>query len=188
MREGLILKFVIRGEAVSSLMNISQDNKSAMRNPWVLGWLGLLITVVLINVFFIVTAFRTMPGLVEEGYYEKGRDHEMNFQKKMDARNRLGWDIRLQSPETIILGKPANYTINVVDKVGMPLRNAVVTLHAYRPSDADADMQTSMESIGDGIFRSTVAFPLKGIWDLKVTVSNDEDQLELEQRINVLVP
>lgn len=169
-------------------MNISQDNKSAMRNPWVLGWLGLLVTVLLVNVVFIVTAFKTMPGLVEEGYYEKGRDHEQNFQKKMDARNRLGWDIRLQSPETITLGKPANYTINVVDKVGMPLREATVTLHAYRPSDAAADMQTTMDKIADGVFQSYIAFPLKGIWDLKVTVSKGEDELELEQRINVLVP
>ncbi len=169
-------------------MNISQDNKSAMRNPWVLGWLGLLVTVLLVNAVFIVTAFKTMPGLVEEGYYEKGRDHEKNFQKRLEARNRLGWDIRLQSPETIILGRPASYTINVVDKVGMPLRDASVTLHAYRPSDAAADMQTTMEQIADGIYQSYAAFPLKGIWDLKVTVSQGDEQLELEQRINVLVP
>lgn len=173
---------------MSSLLNISQDNKSAMRNPWVLGWLGLLITVVLVNVIFIVTAFHTAPGLVEESYYEKGRDHEKNFQKKLEARNRLGWDIRLQAPETIILGKPGYYTINVVDNVGMPLRDVTVTLHAYRPSDAAADMQTSMEKVADGVYQSYAAFPLKGIWDLKVTVSQGEDELELEQRINVLVP
>lgn len=169
-------------------MNISQDNKSAMRNPWVLGWLGLIITVVAINVAFIVTAFKTAPGLVEEDYYEQGRDHEKNFQKKIEARNRLGWDIRLQTPETIILGKPVDYTVNVVDSAGVPVRDAKVTLHAYRPSDASADMQGPMEIITAGVYQARFALPLKGIWDLKAKISRNEDELELEQRITVQAP
>lgn len=173
---------------MSSLINISQDNKSAMRNPWVLGWLGLLVSVVVINVAFIVTAFNTAPGLVEEGYYEKGRDHEKNFQKKIDARQRLKWDMRLQIPETIILGKPVNYTLNIVDRAGVPLRAANVTLHAYRPSDSAADMQGPMENTSAGVYQSRLALPLKGVWDLKVKVNSGEDELELEQRITVSAP
>lgn len=169
-------------------MNISQDNKSAMRNPWVLGWLGLLITVVGVNVAFIVTAFKTSPGLVEESYYEKGRDVEKNFHKKLEARNRLGWDIRLQSPDEIILGRPAYYSITIVDSVGMPLRDATVTLHAYRPSDASADIQTEMQSIATGVYQAAINLPLKGIWDLKVKVSRGEDELETARRVTVLAP
>lgn len=169
-------------------MNISQDNKSAMRNPWVLGWLGLLITVVTINVAFIITAFKTTPGLVEEGYYEKGRDHEKNFKKRVEARNRLGWDMRLSPPETIIIGSPAKYTLNVVDNVGLPLRDAAVTLHAYRPSDASADIETTMQAVTPGIYQATIALPLKGIWDLKIKVSRDNGELELTRRISVAAP
>lgn len=159
-----------------------------MRNPWVLGWLALLLTVLVVNVVFIATAFLTAPGLVEEGYYEKGRDHEKNFQKKIEARNRLGWDIRLDTPEKIILGKPGHYTVNLVDRYGMPLRDATAVFYAYRPSDAAADMQTSMNKIADGIYRLSLAFPLKGVWDIKIKITQGEDELELEQRINVLAP
>lgn len=173
---------------MNSLMNISQDSKSAMRNPWVLGWLGLLVTVVAINIAFIVTAFNTAPGLVDENYYEKGRDHEKHFQQKLEARNRLGWDIRIQVPETITLGKPANYSINVVDQAGHPVRDAKVSLHAYRPSDAAADMQGPMENFAPGVYQARIALPLKGFWDLKVKVSRGEDELELEQRITVMAP
>ncbi len=169
-------------------MNISQDSKSAMRNPWVLGWLGLLITVLGVNVAFIVTAFKTSPGLVEESYYEKGRDVEINFQKKIEARNRLGWDIRLQTPEAIVLGKPAYYTINIVDSVGMPLRDAKVSLQAYRPSDASADVNTEMQSIATGVYQASLNLPLKGIWDLKVKVSRGEDELEMARRVTVVTP
>lgn len=169
-------------------MLISQNNKQALRNPWVLGWLGLLIGVVLVNVAFIVTAFNTNPGLVEEGYYEKGRDVEKNFHKRMEARNRLGWDIRLQNPEQVISGQAGNYVVNIVDKVGLPLRDAKVTLQAYRPSDASADIHAIMDTVTDGVYQTRLNLPLKGIWDLKVVVQRGEDKLEIARRISALAP
>lgn len=167
-------------------MNISQDNKQAFRNPWVLGWLGLLLTVVAVNVAFIVTAFRTSPGLVDERYYEKGRDVEKHFQKKLEARGRLGWDINLQSPDKVLVGQSATYYVNIVDKVGLPVRDATVTLQAYRPSDASADIRAEMERVTNGVYQTSVNLPLKGIWDLKIQVTRGEDQLEIARRISVL--
>ncbi len=164
---------------------ISQDNKQAMRNPWVLGWLALLITVVGVNIAFIVTAFVTSPGLVDEHYYEKGRDHEKNFQQKMEARNRLGWNITLQTPSKILLGEPTTYSVNAVDRLGNPLKGASVSLHAYRPSDASADFTTELVSIADGVFQSKLALPLKGIWDITVSVTQGEETLSTERRVIV---
>lgn len=165
---------------------ISQDNKQAMRNPWVLGWLGILITVIGVNVAFIVTAFNTSPGLVDEAYYEKGRDHEKHFQEKMTARNRLGWHISLQTPKIINLGAQENYSVSVRDRVGNPLKDAKVTLHAYRPSDAAADFTTELQMVADGVFQSKVQLPLKGIWDLNIAVVQGEDRLETAHRVHVV--
>lgn len=165
---------------------ISQDNKQAMRNPWVLGWLGILITVIAINIAFIVTAFNTSPGLVDEGYYEKGRDHEKHFQQKMESRNRLGWNISLQTPETISLGVPANYSVTITDRIGNPLRDATVTLHAYRPSDAGADLTTELQMVADGVFQHKLPLPLKGVWDINITVMQGEEHLETARRVSVL--
>lgn len=164
---------------------ISQDNKQAMRNPWVLGWLGILITVISVNVAFIVTAFNTSPGLVDEAYYEKGRDHEKHFQEKMTARNRLGWSIKLQTPKTITLGVPDNYSVSVTDRVGNPLKDAKVTLHAYRPSDAAADFTTELQMVANGVFQSKVLLPLKGIWDINIAVVQGEERLETAHRVHV---
>jgi len=169
-------------------MAISQDNKQAMRNPWVLGWLGLLITVVAVNVVFIVTAFKTTPGLVDENYYEKGRDVEQHFQRRIQARNRLGWDINVQTPAEVIVGQPTNFNVNVVDKVGIPLDGAEVSLQAYRPSDASADIKVNMDFVSHGIYQTRMALPLKGIWDLKVIVTRGEDELDFSRRISVQAP
>lgn len=164
---------------------ISQGNKEAMRNPWVLGWLGLLFTVILVNVIFIVTAFKTSPGLVDKDYYEKGRYHDAHYKKEMEARSRLGWNITLQTPHKISLGQPASFSVNVVDRVGNPLKDAKVTLQAYRPSDASADMITELERIGDGVFQQKLQLPLKGIWDINVTVAQGEESLNTSRRITV---
>jgi len=169
-------------------MHISQHNKQAMRNPWVLGWLGLLVTVIGVNVAFIVTAFNTTPGLVDEKYYEKGRDVEKNFHKRLEARNRLGWDIRLNTPETVVAGEAANYSVSLVDSAGIALREAEVILQAYRPSDSSADIRAPMEIVTDGIYQTRLTLPLKGIWDLKVVVRHGEDELEIARRISAVAP
>jgi nitrogen fixation protein FixH len=169
-------------------MFISQDNKQAFRNPWVLGWLGLLVSVVLVNVAFIVTAFYTTPGLVDKNYYEKGRDVEKNFLRKQQAKNRLGWQLHLTLPDEVIVGQATSFSINVTDATGMPLRDAKANLQAYRPSDADADHNVSMEKIADGVFQSRLTLPLKGIWDIKVVVQQGEEELEISRRISALVP
>lgn len=157
---------------------ISQDSKQAMRNPWVLGWLGLLVTVVVVNVIFIVTAFKTNPGLVTEDYYEKGRYHDDNYDKRLETRNRLGWHVTQQVPAKIIQGKPTNYSVSILDKVGNPLKGASVTLHAYRPSDANADYTTEMGVVADGVFQSQLLFPLKGKWEIFITIKQGEEVIE----------
>jgi nitrogen fixation protein FixH len=169
-------------------MLISQENKQALRNPWVLGWLGLLVTVLAVNVAFIVTAFKTSPGLVDEDYYEKGRSVEEHFQRRIEARNRLGWDINIQAPDEIMIGKPTNFHVNIVDKVGMPLNDAEVSLQAYRPSDATADLNVKMDFVSHGIYQTRLVLPLKGIWDLKVKVARGEDELDTSRRISVQAP
>ncbi|MCW9025641.1 MAG: FixH family protein [Gammaproteobacteria bacterium] len=165
---------------------ISQSNKQAMRNPWVLGWLGLLAIVLVVNIGMISTALITSPGLVEQDYYEKGRDHEENFLKKQAARNALGWNFKLDVPAKILLGQSAILRFSVVDKVGVPLDDIKVDVKAYRPSDVTADFNVVMDSFAPGQYQTKVNFMLKGIWELKVKVTQGSETYELyEQRISV---
>ena len=164
----------------------SQDNKEALRNPWVIGWIAAIVFVLGVNIAFIITAMLTNPGLVDEDYYEKGRNHEQNFQKKLEARNRLGWQLKLQIPERPVLGREARYYFNAVDRAGLPLTGATATLSAYRPSDANADFSVPMVETSPGVYQAEVAFPLKGAWELTARLQRDEDSLALVRRISVL--
>jgi len=165
---------------------ISQSNKQALRNPWVLGWIGLVTVVLLVNAGMITMALLTNSGLVEEDYYEKGRDHERNFLKKQAARHALGWNFKLDVPEDLILGQAHTLRFNVVDRRGLAVEGLDVEVLAYRPSDADADFKLEMQAFAPGQYQARAVFPLKGVWELKLKASQADESYDLiEQRISV---
>jgi nitrogen fixation protein FixH len=159
----------------SSDNRISQSNKRAFRNPWVLGGLGLIGTVLAVNVTMITRAVTTNPGRYNESHYIQ----------RVAERSALGWSASLDVPANIQRGATQTYRVIVVDKVGEPLRGAQVILNAYRPSDAKADFRLPLEEVGAGIYQTSVEFQLKGIWDLLIDVKQEGNSLELPRRIAV---
>jgi len=169
----------------SSDNRISQSNKRALRNPWVLGGLALIATVLIVNITMITLAITTNPGLVSKDYYERGRYNERHYLQRVAERSALGWTISLEVPASIHMGATQTYRVAVADNVGEPLRGAEVVLNAYRPSDAKADFAVPLEEVGAGIYQGAVEFQLKGTWDLLIDVKREDKALELPRRISV---
>jgi|AMFO01.1.fsa_nt_gi Predicted integral membrane protein linked to a cation pump len=167
---------------------ISQSNKEAFRNPWVLGWIAAIALVMLVNVGFIVTAIVTNPGLVDKDYYRKGRDLEQEFVALQETRHRLGWKMKLDAAHKPHVNQPARYTFSVVDKAGVPVAGDRAVISAYRPSDASSDFEREMQQIAPGIYSVELTFPLKGIWDLTATLHKGTDALKITRRISVQAP
>jgi len=164
---------------------ISQSNRRALRNPWVLGWLAMVLIVLGMNAAMVVLAVVTNPGLVVDDYYERGRDFERNILSRHSARSALGWQMNLDVPERIALQQPGTFRIVVADAVSRPLTGARVQLFAYRPSDAKADFAVALPEQGIGRYQTEVEFPLKGIWDLIVHVEHADQTFDLPRRISV---
>ncbi len=167
---------------------ISQSNKEAFRNPWVLGWIFAIAVVLLVNVGFIVTAIVTNPGLVDKDYYRKGRDLEQEFAERRQARERLGWRMKLAAAHKPHVGQPARYTFTVVDRAGVPVEGDRAVISAYRPSDAASDFKQEMQRVAPGVYSAVLKFPLKGIWDLTATLHKGKDALKTTRRISVQAP
>lgn len=165
---------------------ISQSNPSALRNPWVIGWLTLVGVVLIVNIVMITLAYTTNPGLVVDDYYERGRDHEQNIRKKIAARNELGWTYSADFPASPRTNQKELYRVNLVDKKGMPLDNCDVKLTAYRPSDADADFTVAMTETMPGLYEANTQFPLKGLWEITVTISRGNDYYDFSRRASVV--
>jgi len=163
----------------------SQSNTEGKRNPWVIGWFGVVAVFLSVNAIFVVLAVTSSPGLVIEDYYEQGRLYEKNAIKRLTAHNRLQWESKLEIPEVISLHTPDNYRFSAADSRGLPIRDADVQVVAYRPSDANADFTTTLQPIAPGLYQASLSFPLPGIWDLNIKVQHGDDRLEMVQRLSV---
>lgn len=160
--------------------------QSAWRSPWVIGWIAMVAVVLVANITMVLLAVNTNPGLVVKDYYERGR----HFERTRSERQTIdaGWEGKLDVPEQAVAGRPATYRFAGVDRQGLPLRAEAVILFAYRPSDARADFSTPMVLEAPGRYRAEVAFPLKGVWDLLVSVRHQGKEHNLARRVSVLGP
>ncbi|SCZ60900.1 FixH family protein [Thiohalomonas denitrificans] len=162
----------------------SQSNKQGWRNPWVIGWISLLVIVLGVNIGMVSLAVITNPGLVDRDFYDSGQAMEQQYRKRQAARTALGWDLELDLPKKSVAGRPDVYRLNLLDKQGQPIRGADVRLTAYRPSDASADFDVALKEAAAGRYDGYLALPLKGIWDLRVHVSRGEDSWDITRRIS----
>ncbi len=158
----------------------------AWKSPWVIGWLLLVLTVLVVNLFMVYLAVETSPGLVVEDYYERGQNYEKTrFSKQA---NDPGWHMTLDMPETLFAGNEIPFHFTVRDKAGVPVLPDSVTFYAYRPSDVKRDFSMPMEQVSKGLYSSKAKFRLKGVWDLLISVKQGEDEYHLGQRIQVAAP
>lgn len=165
--------------------NISQDNPYAWRNPWVIGWVSLVVIVLLVNVIMISLAFITSPGLVTEDYYEKGQQFEQNIQTLAAEKNALSWSYTTDFPGNPKANDSSHYSFNLVDKYGVALIDADVIFSAYRPSDANADFKVKMIETISGRYEANIVYPLKGMWQYTITINSDNDTYSFTRRTSV---
>ncbi len=162
---------------------IMAKKNSPWRSPWIIGWLSLLLVFLLANGIMIYLAIEGNPGLVVDDYYERGQDYEKNMLKRM-AKD-PGWDMKIIMPELIEVAKPMLVNFTVLDVAAKPVNRDSVTFYAYRPSDAKKDFSVPMQRIDDGLYEAWVTFPLLGIWDVLVTVTNVDGEINFPHRVDV---
>lgn len=158
-------------------------SNSPWRNPWVLGWLGLVVAVLIVNTIMVLLSVTTNPGLVTDEYYSAGRTLEQTILSRRARQTEQ--ELVINVPESLYVQVPATFRLVGVDRAGVPIEADSVTFQAYRPSDHQADFEAPMRPEGGGRFVTDVAFPLKGIWDLVVTVQLGTEQLHVGRRVNV---
>ncbi|VAW70921.1 hypothetical protein MNBD_GAMMA09-3916 [hydrothermal vent metagenome] len=166
--------------------SISQGNPRAIKNPWVLAWLALVVIVFAVNIGFISLAFITNPGLVDENYYENAQDYEENLVKYRNARTALGWSYQAAFPNNPVVRNKERYRLSVVDKAGLPLTAANISFNAYRPSDASADFKQPFSEVDAGIYEIEISYPLKGIWEITVNIEHEDKQFKFSRRASIL--
>lgn len=165
-------------------MNISQKNKEALKNPWVLGMLLFLLTFLTANAVFIYLAFKSPPNLVVEDFYERGERYE-ETQKRIEAEKSLGWTGLLMTPAQTRVNQLQTYEVLIQGKNSVNLDLDSVILNAYRPSDARADFSVEMFQKSPGIYAAEASFNLPGIWDVIVVAKQGDQEFLVTKRVSI---
>jgi nitrogen fixation protein FixH len=168
-----------------SIKQVNPSN-SAWRSPWVIGWIGMVATVLTVNIVFVSLAFFTNPGLGDDDYYERGQDYEKHLVSRL-AKD-PGWTMHADIPKDLRANESAVIRFVLVDKVGQPATPDQVTLFVYRPSDKSRDFNAPMVEEGPGRYAARVGFPLFGHWDWLVAVRQGQDEYSTGGRVVVAKP
>lgn len=160
---------------------------SAWRNPWIIGWIALIVIVLAVNATMVVLAIATNPGLVNDDYYESGREVERTIVSRVAETP--GWTMSIDTPADVRAEVPTTVRFFVVDRAGQPVDADEVTYFAYRPSDASRDFSRPMVEEAPGRYAVELSFPIAGLWDTLVEAkAADSQHVLLDQRITVAQP
>ena len=155
---------------------ISQSNKTGLRNPWVWGMLALITVVLAVNATFIWFATKgTRSALVERDYKTKDRKSNEELLSELRAQHALSWQTEIKKPESVVMGTPAAYEIDIADREGKPVSGTLEVV-AYRASDASKDFTTTFKEVTPGRYQGYVNFPLKGYWELHIRIQRGEER------------
>lgn len=165
----------------------TRDWSVAWKNPLVIFWVAILLTVLMVNFFMVSMAVVTNPGLVIDDFYERGKNHAAVLAERQQME-KLGWQLKVDMPE-LIEGKSDRIALEVLDKDNTHFDVDSATLYYYRPSDRNLDGSVELTQLEPkGHYASEFTLPLKGKWDFIIEVVQDDKKYSIGQSFMVKDP
>lgn len=177
---------------------ISQKNKQAWRNPWVIGLAAIVLSGVLINARMLWNVIHNPMRLLDENYSVKGHNqHDAKWVQQQAERSTLGWQAKLHSPQRvqndpialesaarfILTGSPTQFTLELNDRAGNPVQGGHVTINAQWPGSPEFDSVATLEEVAPGSYAGAIEFSRPGNWDVIIEVKHQDSLFEMEQRV-----
>ena len=156
---------------------ISQGNKKGLRNPWLLGMIGLIIVVLGVNAAFIWLAMHNRSALVDRDCSTRDRKSNAAVVSDLQEQKTLAWKASIKQPKLIVTGSPAGYELSVVDREGVPVTGSV-EVAAYRAADESKDFSTAFREVSPGNYQGYINYPLKGYWELRIRIKRGKEIFE----------
>lgn len=157
---------------------VSQDNKKGLRNPWLLGMLGLIVVALGVNGAFIWLATHNRSTLVDRDHNTKDRKTNAAVVSDLQEQKALAWKTTVKQPKAIVMNSPMAYEIGVADRAGAPV-SGTMEVEAYRASDVSKDFTTAFRETSPGNYQGNLNFPLKGYWELRIRIKRSEEIFEV---------
>lgn len=165
----------------------TRDWSVAWKNPLVIFWVGIILTVLMVNFFMVSMAVVTNPGLVIDDFYERGKNHAAVLAERKEME-KMGWQLKVDMPE-LVEAKSEMISLEVLDKDSKHFDVDSATLYYYRPSDRELDGSIELVKLDTaGHYSVEFTLPLKGKWDFIVEVVKGDKKYSVGQSFMVKDP
>ncbi len=114
-------------------------------------------------------AFASFSGLSTEDAYRKGLAYNRTLEQAA-AQQALGWRVAVAAG--LEGDDKARLEVEVRDRGGRPVNGLMVAGELRRPAVAGHDRWVALDAVGAGRYGAEVALPLRGQWDLYLTLED----------------
>lgn len=152
--------------------------------PWL--FVAGFAVVIAANVTMMTFAIDSFSGLETRDSFRRGVGYN-DVLAVQDRQNALGWQVDLEFVSAGEAGDGARgrLLLSLADAEGQPLSGATVEARFVRPTHAGVDFDLPLPGIADGRYGAEVAVPLKGVWDVRLTISRDGQPYYSAERLFV---
>ncbi len=158
-------------------MRKEKDWSRPLRNPFIIGWLVMLVLVLSVNLFMVNMAIVTNPGLVKNDLDHAEASVVDILRRQRDLESK-GWSLDLQIP-LLEENKAAPIRARIMTRDGSTVVGDGAVLFFYRPADKRQDGHVVLKRQPDGSFAGELKLPLKGKWDVVLEIRKGDMTYQL---------
>jgi hypothetical protein len=141
-------------------------------------WIGIVVGLLSMSIIIygvgIILAV-TDPSFALEPEYEQKAAQFDEIRRQEEVNDRLGWMVDLQTSPTAMPGR-VELRIEVFDKWGKPIRNAIVGVDAFFNARANDIYRRTLDEQADGTYTTTMPVRHAGLWEFRLTVDSGDER------------
>lgn len=130
------------------------------------GMIAFFGVIMAVNAAFVYFALNSWPGLSSDQAYEDGLAYNKTLQAAAVQKS-LGWTSALN------LTDDGAINVQVLDKLGLPVRGLDISLRMLRPTHEQDDLSPELMEVSEGLYTANLANIARGQWRAELTVKNE---------------
>jgi hypothetical protein len=129
----------------------------------------------------VVTVHTGFPGAVPS---DRNKLYEPHLQR-IEQQRQLGWKLTVAGLDRLHKGQAEQVSLTLLDKAGMPLENAKITLDLWRMANSADDQRLQLVEQGKGQYGLPLNLKDAGKWIAEIYIERGQDTYRMQQPITV---
>ena len=157
--------------------------KKRQRDWWIpYSFFGMFACILIANGALVYYAVNSWTGIGTDDAYMKGIAYNETIAES-EAQAKQGWQAELDYSASGPLA--GQLTLDLKDRYGTAIEKAEVTALLVRPTHEGYDFSTTLSHGNEGRYATDLAFPLAGLWEVRLEIAHERGTHSLAKRLMV---